>query len=222
MRKSVSEGVLGVALSPLNQRRLRNFRNNRRASVSAWVFLAIFVFTLPAEFIANDKPLLVGYDGAIFVPVLITYPETVYGGEFETEAEYRELDVQDLIRAKDGWMLWPLIPFSYRTVNYDLKVPAPSPPRTSQPSARPASAPDVAALAHRCAEELGETLIFTSEAFDHGADHPQLKRTDGPTYDNTSLRSRIRTWTVTAWPIWPSVHTGMLPAAVAVVRCMCC
>ena len=128
MHKSVSEWVLGFVLSPLNQRRLRNFRNNRRAFVSAWVFLAIFVFTLPAEFIANAKPLLVGYDGAIFVPVVITYPETVFGGDFQTEAEYREPDVQDLIRAKDGWMLWPLIPFSHRTVNYDINVPAPSPP----------------------------------------------------------------------------------------------
>lgn len=59
--------------------------------------------------------------------------------------------------------------------------------------------PDVAALAHRCAEELGETLIFTSEAFDHGDDHPRLKRTDGPTYDNSSLRSRVRTWSAFMW-----------------------
>ena len=118
----------GVRLTPLTRRRLRNFRNNRRAFVSLWVFLALFLLTLPAEFIANDKPLLIRYDGGYYVPVFASYPETVFGGEFETEAEYREPDVQELIRGKDGWMVWPLIPFSYRTVNYELKVPAPSPP----------------------------------------------------------------------------------------------
>ncbi len=117
-----------VRLSPLTRRRIRNFRNNRRAFVSLWIFLVLFAVTLPAEFIANDKPLLIRYDGGYYFPVVATYPETVFGGDFETEAEYREPDVQALIRARDGWMVWPLIPYSYRTVNYDLKVPAPSPP----------------------------------------------------------------------------------------------
>ena len=120
--------VLGVRLTPLSRRRLRNFRNNRRAFVSLWVFLALFAVTLPAEFIANDKPLLIQYDGGYYFPVFAAYPETDFGGDFETEAEYREPDVQQLIRDKGGWMVWPLIPYSYRTVNYDLKVPAPSPP----------------------------------------------------------------------------------------------
>ncbi len=120
--------AFGVRLTPLTRRRLRNFRNNRRAFVSFWVFLALFAVTLPAEFIANDKPLLIQYDGGYYFPVFAAYPETAFGGDFETEAEYREPDVQDLIRDKGGWMVWPLIPYSYRTVNYDLKVPAPSPP----------------------------------------------------------------------------------------------
>ena len=120
--------AFGVWLTPLTRRRLRNFRNNRRAFVSFWVFLALFAVTLPAEFIANDKPLLIQYDGGYYFPVFAAYPETAFGGDFETEAEYREPDVQDLIRDKGGWMVWPLIPYSYRTVNYDLKVPAPSPP----------------------------------------------------------------------------------------------
>ena len=120
--------VLGLRLTPLTRRRLRNFRNNRRAFVSLWIFLALFALTLPAEFIANDKPLLIRYDGGYYLPVFAAYPETAFGGDFETEAEYREPDVQQLIRAKDGWMIWPLIPYSYRTVNYDLEVPAPSPP----------------------------------------------------------------------------------------------
>ena len=119
---------LGLRLTPLTRRRLRNFRNNRRAFVSLWIFLALFALTLPAEFIANDKPLLIHHDGGYYVPVFAAYPETAFGGDFETEAEYREPDVQELIRAKDGWMIWPLIPYSYRTVNYDLKVPAPAPP----------------------------------------------------------------------------------------------
>ena len=128
MADRAAQRILDVRLTPLTRRRLRNFRNNRRAFVSLWVFLLLFAITLPAEFIANDKPLLIQYDGGYYFPVFVAYPETAFGGDFETEAEYREPDVQQLIRGKDGWMVWPLIPFSYRTVNYDLKVPAPSPP----------------------------------------------------------------------------------------------
>ncbi|MDE0060196.1 MAG: ABC transporter permease, partial [Defluviicoccus sp.] len=123
-----ADRVLGVRLTPLTRRRLRNFRNNRRAFVSLWVFLALFALTLPAEFLANDKPLLIQYEGGYYFPVFAAYPETDFGGDFETEAEYREPDVQQLIRGKGGWMVWPLIPYSYRTVNYDLRVPAPAPP----------------------------------------------------------------------------------------------
>ncbi len=128
MADRAAQRILGVRLTPLTRRRLRNFRNNRRAFVSLWVFLLLFAITLPAEFIANDKPLLIQYDGGYYFPVFVAYPETAFGGDFETEAEYREPDVQQLIRGKDGWMVWPLIPYSYRTVNYNLKVPAPSPP----------------------------------------------------------------------------------------------
>ena len=128
MADGAAQRAFGVRLTPLTRRRLRNFRNNRRAYVSFWVFLALFAVTLPAEFISNDKPLLIQYDGGYYFPVFAAYPETAFGGDFETEAEYREPDVQQLIRDKGGWMVWPLIPYSYRTVNYDLKVPAPSPP----------------------------------------------------------------------------------------------
>ncbi len=123
-----AEHVLGVRLTPLTRRRLRNFRNNRRAYFSFWIFLVLFVLTLPAEFIANDKPLLIQYGGGYYFPVFAAYPETAFGGVFETEAEYREPEVKQLIHDKGGWMVWPLIPYSYRTVNYDLKVPAPAPP----------------------------------------------------------------------------------------------
>lgn len=122
------ERVWGMRLSPLTRRRLRNFRANRRGFWSLWIFLALFFLTLPAEFIANDRPLLIQYKGGYYFPVFNTYAETVFGGDFETEAEYREPDVQDLIEEGGGWMVWPLIPFAYDTVNLDLPVPAPSPP----------------------------------------------------------------------------------------------
>ncbi len=120
--------LLGVPISPLNARRVANFRRNRRGFWSLWIFLAMFLFCLPAEFIANDRPLVVWYQGGLYMPVLKTYPETVFGGDFETEAEYREPDVQDLITEKGGWMVWPLIEYSYNTVNLNLRVPAPAPP----------------------------------------------------------------------------------------------
>jgi microcin C transport system permease protein len=118
---------LGMRVTPITRRRLHNFRANRRGFWSLWIFLVLFVLSLFAEFIANDKPLLVRYDGAFYAPVLTVYPETTFGGEFETQADYRDPFVQDLINEK-GWMIWPVIPYSYRTINYDLKVPAPAPP----------------------------------------------------------------------------------------------
>ncbi len=122
-----AERFLGFRISRLNARRLANFRRNRRGFWSLWIFLAIFLFTLPAEFIANDKPLLLNFDGAYYLPVLKVYPETAFGGEFETEADYRDPFVRELIEEK-GWMLWPPIPFTYNTINYELGMPAPSPP----------------------------------------------------------------------------------------------
>ena len=114
-------------MNPITRRRLRAFRSNRRAFWSLWIFLFIFLASLGAELIANDRPLLVYFDGAFYAPVVNTYPETVFGGDFETEAAYRDPYVQDLINAK-GWMIWPPIRYSYRTINYDLPVPAPAPP----------------------------------------------------------------------------------------------
>lgn len=111
----------------IGARRLANFRRNRRGYVSTWVFVALLLLTLPAEFIANDRPLLVSHGGSLYVPVLADYPETVFGGDFATPADYRDPYVRELIGA-DGWMVWPPIPFSHRTVNYDLGRPAPSPP----------------------------------------------------------------------------------------------
>jgi len=118
---------LGFRITPITRRRLQNFRANGRGFWSLWIFLFLFIFSLFAEFIANEKPLLVQFDGAYYMPVFVAYPETQFGGEFETEADYRDPFVQELIEEK-GWMLWPPIRYNYRTINYDLPVPAPAPP----------------------------------------------------------------------------------------------
>ena len=115
-------------LSPLNKRRLRAFKSNRRGYYSFILFTALFLITLCAEFIANDKPFLVKYDGAYYTPIFKMYTEKQFGGEFETEADYRDPEVQRLIEEKGGWMVWPLVPYSYRTIKLDLPVPAPAPP----------------------------------------------------------------------------------------------
>ncbi len=119
-------GVSG-GLSPLTRRRLRNFRENRRGFWSLWIFGGLFGVSLLAEVIANDRPLLVHFDGALYFPVVKAYPETTFGGTFPTEAVYRDAAVIGLIREK-GWLIWPPIPFRHDTINYDLPVPAPAPP----------------------------------------------------------------------------------------------
>src|SRR5271166_4525555 len=122
-----ADRFLGCKITPLTRRRLDSFRRNRRGFWSLWIFLAVFLLTLFAEFIANDRPILVRFNGAWYFPVFADYPETTFGGEFPAAADYRDPAVKQLIAAK-GWMLWPLIPFSYGTINYDLPSPAPSPP----------------------------------------------------------------------------------------------
>ena len=113
-------------LTPLNQRRLKSFKANRRGYVSLWLFLALFIVTLFAELIANDKPLLVSYKGEILSPLMTDYPETKFGG-FLPVTDYRDPFIQDEIDA-NGWILWAPIRYSYKTVNMDLPVPAPAPP----------------------------------------------------------------------------------------------
>lgn len=117
----------GLKVTPLTVRRLQNFRKNARGHWSFWIFAILFLFTIPAEFIANDRPLLIVYDGGLYFPVLKSYAETEFGGEFETEADYRDPYVIDLI-AQKGSIVWPLIPYRYDTVITDLAEPAPSAP----------------------------------------------------------------------------------------------
>ena len=114
-------------LNPLTRRRLQNFRSNRRGWWSLWIFLVLFFISLFAEFVANDKPLVVAYRGEIYMPIFKAYPETVFGGEFLTEADYRSPYVAELINL-EGWMIWPLIRYHHQTVAWDLPTPAPSAP----------------------------------------------------------------------------------------------
>ncbi|MFG1360458.1 ABC transporter permease [Xanthobacter pseudotagetidis] len=116
------------SLSPLNRRRLAIFRHSGRGYWSFVIFMVLFVLSLFAEFIANDKPIVVSYEGGYYFPVVKSYPETAFGGDFETEADYRDPYLKKLIAEKGGWMVWPPIRYSYSTHNLDLPTPAPSPP----------------------------------------------------------------------------------------------
>jgi ABC-type microcin C transport system duplicated ATPase subunit YejF/ABC-type microcin C transport system permease subunit YejE len=116
-----------MQLSPINRRRLANFRANRRAHASLWIFLTLLVGSLGAEIVANDRPLLVRYDGGWYFPVLRDYPETEFGGFLETTTVYTDPAVVAMIEER-GTLHWPPIPFRYDTHILDLEQPAPSPP----------------------------------------------------------------------------------------------
>ncbi|MBV9827167.1 MAG: ABC transporter permease [Alphaproteobacteria bacterium] len=124
----VEDRFLGRRVTPITRRRVENFKANRRGFWSLWIFLVLFGTTLLAEFIANDRPLLISFDGHYYSPVLRDYPETTFGGDFPTETDYSDGEVQKLIAAK-GWMVWPLIPFSYKTITY---APGPFPAAPSR------------------------------------------------------------------------------------------
>jgi microcin C transport system permease protein len=115
-------------LGPLGRRRWAVFKANRRGYWSLWLFLMLYGLSLGAELIANDKPILLTFYGSVYAPVLVEYPETAFGGTFETEADYQDPVVQELIAQGGGWQLWPLVPFAFDTIDYDLGQPAPAPP----------------------------------------------------------------------------------------------
>ncbi len=117
-----------LKLSPINRRRWENFKANRRGYWSFWIFLGLFLISLGAEFIANDRPLFVNYDGRWYFPIFVNYPETTFGGDFETSADYRDPFVQTKIADSGGYLIWAPIRYSYNTHNLDLPTPAPSPP----------------------------------------------------------------------------------------------
>ncbi|MBT2188241.1 ABC transporter permease [Sphingobium nicotianae] len=111
-------------VTPLTRRRWANFRAHKRGYWSLWIFITLYLVSLCAELVANDRPLLVWHDGAVYAPAFKAYPETAFGGQFETEADYSDPVVQQLI-ARDGWAIWPIIPFGYRTIDYDTDQPLP-------------------------------------------------------------------------------------------------
>jgi len=118
-----------VTLTPLVRRRLANFRANRRGFWSLWLFLAIFLLTLGAEFLANDRPLLARIDGRWFVPVLADYAESdILPDGLPTEMDWHDPELRREITARGGWLIWPAIPYAYNTVVRNLGQPAPSPP----------------------------------------------------------------------------------------------
>ena len=114
-------------LSPLNKRRLNNFVKNKRGLYSFWIFFILFLILFFSDFIANDKPLLIKYENEFYYPILQSYSETTFGGDFETEADYRDPFVKNLINST-GWMIMPIIPYNYNTIIRDIDSPAPSPP----------------------------------------------------------------------------------------------
>ncbi|MBV6748700.1 ABC transporter permease [Pseudomonas chlororaphis] len=117
-------------LSPVSRRRLDRFKANRRGWWSLWLFAALFVLSLGGELIANDKPLVLSYQGSLYFPVFKRYTEQEFGGQLPFQADYRSDYVRQLITKDGGWMLFPPIPFGADTPNYDLNKPAPSPPTT--------------------------------------------------------------------------------------------
>ena len=114
-------------MNSINQKRMMTFKSNRRAYWSFWLFMLLFVGSLFAEFIANEKPLLVSYKGEWYFPTFITYPETTFGGDFSTEADYNDPFITDLID-EYGYIVRAPIPYSYNTHILDLQTPAPSQP----------------------------------------------------------------------------------------------
>jgi len=118
-----------MPISAINKRRLANFRRNRRGFWAFWIFLALYILSLGAEFIANDRPLAVRYDNQWFFPVFTVYPESTFGGDLGFTADYTDPYLQELINEK-GSIHWPLVPFSHQTLDFDLDGSPPTPPST--------------------------------------------------------------------------------------------
>ncbi len=117
----------GFRPAGMMKRRIQSFSRNRRGMISFYIFAFLFVFSLFSELIANDRPLIIAFEGEILFPALHEYSESYFGGVFQTEAEYRDPFVRELINKK-GWMIWPPVRFSYDTINLEAAGPFPSPP----------------------------------------------------------------------------------------------
>ena len=156
-----------MKISPLNKRRLKNFKSNKRGFYSFLIFSFLFLISIFANFIANDKPLLIKFNQEYYFPILNVYSETIFNGDFETEADYRDPFVKKLIEDK-GWIIMPLIPYSYNTIIRDLNVPAPAPPSKKNWLGTDDQARDVLArliYGFRISILFGFTLTFFSMIF---------------------------------------------------------
>jgi len=114
-------------MSPGRRAWLR-FRANRRGYWSLWIFSIAFVFSLGAEFLSNDAPILVRYEGQWYVPQFKAYPETTFGGDFRTETDYLDPFIQTRLSEGGNWALWPPNPYRFDTLNYFAPSPNPAPP----------------------------------------------------------------------------------------------
>jgi microcin C transport system permease protein len=151
-------------MTPINRRRLEVFRANRRGIISLWLFGAMFAVSLFSELLANDRPILIRYDGAFYSPVLRDYPETTFGGDLPTLAVYTDPEVKKFIAAR-GWMVWPLVPYSYDTIIGGEKRQALLPPSLDHPLGTDDLARDVLArllYGFRISVLFGFTLTILS------------------------------------------------------------
>jgi microcin C transport system permease protein len=122
-----------ISISPISRRRWQNFKANRRGYWSLWIFLVLFVLSLFAEFIANDKPIFIDVNGKWFFPAVVTYPDTAFAKEqdpmlFGTAADYRDPYLIGLIQKEHGTVVWPPVRFSYNTQVSNPPSPFPSKP----------------------------------------------------------------------------------------------
>jgi microcin C transport system permease protein len=144
-------------MSPITQRRIRQFQANKRGYFSLWIFLSLVIITLPAELITNDKPLLVRYKERFLFPIIMEYPESVFGG-FLAATDYRDPFIEEEIKA-NGWMVWPPFRYGCRTINRNPDVPVPSPPTRENPLGTDNQARDVFA---RLIYGFRTTILFSS------------------------------------------------------------
>lgn len=128
VRKVKGEPRRRFRFSPITRRRWRNFKNHKLGYYSLWIFLVLFGTTLLAEFIANDTPIVFSHQDQLWFPIFVSYTEVELGGEFATEADYTDPFVQNLIEGSGGWIVWPVIRFSYDTIDLFIDQPAPAPP----------------------------------------------------------------------------------------------
>ncbi len=127
MPENRKKGIFNLNLSPIAKRRIAAFSRNKRAKYSLIIFLCLFVVSLLAELIANDKPLIIKYNGNWYFPIVRTYDDLTFGGDFPTPADYKDHYTLNNIK-NNGWLLMPIIPFSFNTVDYDLDKPTPAAP----------------------------------------------------------------------------------------------